>query len=85
MNDYLFDKLADKKGQILPVKVDFVFNEKRYVDYIQGILKEVSVENQSITIEQHIPFINLVYGKETVKVDRELKITEFELLENLKL
>jgi hypothetical protein len=84
MNDYLFDKLKKMIGNPISGKVVYLVEGETVTDYIQGVLKSCDVQEQTITIEQHIPFVNLLLKNQTVKTDRTIKISEFENLNNLK-
>lgn len=50
-------------------------------EYIQGILKSVDIEKQTIEIEQHFPYINLILKKETQTTMRTFKNKEFFMIE----
>lgn len=63
-------------GKKVKVSVRFIFEGKAYVDYIQGVLKEVN--NNEITIVQHVPFSNLILGGETKSVVRKVSLSNIE-------
>ena len=51
------------------------------VEYIQGILKNVDFEKQTIEIEQHFPYINLITKLKTQTIMRTFKNKEFFMIE----
>lgn len=78
-NLFALDELEKNKGKIVTYKVQVYDKENgvNYDEYIQGRFKSVNRENQSITIEQHLPFINLILKGDTTVIPRELKLGDF--------
>ncbi|MCL8009513.1 hypothetical protein M8845_18980 [Gelidibacter japonicus] len=70
------ESLKISVGKKVAVAVRFVFEGKKYLDQIQGVLKEV--DGNEITIVQHIPFCNLILGGETKTVERKINISDIE-------
>ncbi|ENA1795537.1 hypothetical protein ABF176_002384 [Flavobacterium psychrophilum] len=67
----------------ITISVDYFdkSNNTWKVEYIQGILKSVDFENQTIDIEQHFPYINLLSKLETQTIMRTFKNREFFMIE----
>ncbi|WP_323027961.1 hypothetical protein [Gelidibacter japonicus] len=72
MNESLKVNIGNKVTLVLR----FVFEGKKYLDQIQGVLKEV--DGNEITIIQHVPFCNIIFGGETKTVERKINISDIE-------
>ena len=67
MNEYLHRFI----GKHVTVIVKLIIDNNSKEEYIQGILK--NVEDDILTIEQHVPFCNLfVNDAETIKIERTI-------------
>lgn len=69
MNEHLHKFIGKPVTVIVKLFIDGSSKE----EYIQGVLK--NVEDDILTVEQHIPFCNLfLKDAETIKVERKIDI-----------
>jgi len=85
MNDLLFSNYESILGQNISGKIVFFIDVEKHEDFIQGVLKSCDKESQTITIEQHIPFMNLLKGEQTITFERVIAVSDFINLDNFKI
>lgn len=76
----IFEKEINK-----PISISITFFVKEIeewkVEFVQGVLKSIDLENDTIEIEQHFPFINFIYKNKTQTVYRIFKNKDFKIIE----
>lgn len=76
---YDFSLFMKELNKPITISVDYFIKDDNswQTEYIQGVLKSVDIENQTIEIEQHFPYINFLMKKETQTISRTFKNREF--------
>lgn len=81
--------LVPNKNKTISVSVELLVRKNGEVfsdiEYIQGILTEVDIENDFIVIQQYFTYHNLLLDEETTDVKRKLDNGTFKVLSNIKL
>ena len=73
-------------NNVICVVISFYDNENhRYEnEFIQGILKGIDAEDNTLTIEQKVPYKDFVLGGEYESFTRVVKNGEFSIIGNLR-
>lgn len=80
---YDLKKFERELNKYISIKVTFFVKgvNEHQTEYIQGILKSIDFEKETIEIEQHFPYINLILKKETQTTMRTFKNKDFFMIE----
>ena len=74
-----------QKEVFKPITISVEYFVKDYnswkTEFIQGVLKAVDLEKETITIEQHLPYINFLMKEETQTLTRTFTNGKFFMLE----